>query len=186
MGGAQPPQCCLRDRLRLRIKGVKPAEKQALVGTIPLVVRYQATPECTPDRECREDHPWGYTPWPGQESQNRSGSLRGGVVTGRVDREPGCSAPARSGIADSGQPGPSVAHSEEPPGARNTLEFVLTFFLETQVRSGNQVDDCPGHEDLTWLGSALHTLSQMHGYAGYVFAAAFDFTRVEACPNLQA
>src|SRR5271155_4689926 len=79
----------------------------------------------------------------------------------------------RVGNADTGRFGPSVAHGEEPPGARNTLEFVLTFVLETQVRASNQVDDCPGHKDLAWLGSALHTLSQMHGYAGYVFTAAF-------------
>lgn len=81
---------------------------------------------------------------------------------------------------------PSAAHAEELPGARYTLEFVLTHALEAQVRSGNQVDDCPGHENLAWLGSTLDTLSQMHGYSRYVFAAAFDFTRVEACSNLHA
>jgi len=63
---------------------------------------------------------------------------------------------------------------------------MLTFVRETQLRSGNQVDDCPGHKDLTWLGSALHALGQMHGYAGYVFATAFDFTRMQARPDLHA
>jgi hypothetical protein len=43
----------------------------------------------------------------------------------------------RVGTADTGRVGPSVAHGEEPPGAGNTLEFVLAFVLETQVRSGN-------------------------------------------------
>ena len=89
-------------------------------------------------------------------------------------------------IADTGQPGPSVAYGEEPPRARNTLEFVLTFVFETQLRSGNQVDDCPGHSDLTWLGQALDTLSQMHGYAGYVIAPSFYFTSMETGANLQA
>lgn len=80
----------------------------------------------------------------------------------------------------------SAAYCEEPPRAGNTLELLLASILETQTRSGNQVDDCPGHEDLTWLGSTLHTLSQVHGHTGYVFAAAFDFTRMETHPNLQA
>lgn len=67
----------------------------------------------------------------------------------------------------------------------NTLEFVLAFVLEPEVRSGNQVDNSPRDADLTWFGAALHALSQMHGYAGHVVAAAFDFARVKAGPNLQ-
>ena len=62
---------------------------------------------------------------------------------------------------------------------------MLTFILEPEVRTGNQVDNCPRHPNFTWFRKALHTLSQMHSYARHVVAAAFDFTRMEACPNLQ-
>ncbi len=63
---------------------------------------------------------------------------------------------------------------------------MLTFILEPEVRTGNQVDNCARHPNFTWLCAALHTLSQMYSYARHVVAAAFDFTRVEACPNLEA
>ncbi len=73
---------------------------------------------------------------------------------------------------------------EEPPGAGNTLQFVLAPVVEAEIRSGNQVHDGSGYEDLTWLCSALDTLSQMYSYAGHVLSPSFNFTRMEACSNL--
>lgn len=63
------------------------------------------------------------------------------------------------GIADTGRPALSATHGEEPPRARNALEFVLTLILEPEVRTGNQVDNCPRHPNFTWLRAALHALS---------------------------
>lgn len=78
----------------------------------------------------------------------------------------------------------SAPDGEEPPGARNTLQFVLAQVVETEVRSGNQVHDRSGNEDLTWLCSTLYALSQMYSYAGHVLTPSFNFTRMEACSDL--
>ena len=74
-------------------------------------------------------------------------------------------------------------HSIQIDSLSHAFKVALTEFGETDIRAGNQVLHCPGHEALIRLGQCSDPRGDMHCNTAHIIFANFDLTSVKAGTN---
>jgi hypothetical protein len=80
----------------------------------------------------------------------------------------------------------SSLHREQPPGTRNTLEFVLASVVELETRPCHKVDDGARRQYLTRFRHLGHARADVDGDPTDVVVHKFYFSGVKATSHVDA
>ena len=75
---------------------------------------------------------------------------------------------------------------EESPGGGYAFEFVFAAVFERRTRTGHEINNSSGHEDLAGLRGFADATGEVDGDACEFGATSLDFTGVDPDPNLEA